>query len=73
MTILETVFENQVSMITVYDGKHNGPVLVELDYPEDYEGFDEIQEKLPITQRQYVNPESGDLVGYGRAKQLGII
>jgi len=73
MRIQETEFEDNVCVTSVYDGKHNGPVVVEIFYPEDYKGFDEIQEELPITQRQYVHPQTGDLIGYGRAKQLGII
>ena len=30
-------------------------------------------EDLPLTQRKFLNPANGKMVGYGRAKQLGLI
>jgi hypothetical protein len=53
--------------------KGNRMTSVELDYPSGYKTFEEEQEELPITKRKYLNEETGDWVGYGRAKQLGII
>jgi len=51
----------------------NGPLSVEYKYPKGYKSFADINEALPKTKRQYINPETGDYVSYGRAKQLGII
>lgn len=52
----------------------NGPIDVEFKYPKGY--VDEVMENdenLPITKRQWINPANGKLVGYGRAKQLGLL
>jgi len=51
----------------------NGPVKVDIIYPAKYKSFVEINEELPPTKRKYFNPETEDYVGYGRAKQLGLI
>jgi len=51
----------------------NGPLSVEYKYPKGYKSFADINEKLPVTKRKYINPESGEYVSYGRAKQLGVI
>jgi hypothetical protein len=64
-------FEDGVKMNITYKG--NRMTSVELDYPSGYKTFEEEQEELPITKRKYLNEETGDWVGYGRAKQLGII
>lgn len=31
------------------------------------------EEDLPVTKRQYLNPSNGKMVGYARAKNLGLI
>jgi len=56
-----------------YNKFTNGPVQVDITYPKDYKDLEEIQENLPKTQRTYLNPKNGKTVGYGRAKQLGLI
>jgi hypothetical protein len=61
-----------------YDSKKNpqGPFSVEIFYPKGYDGEiedDPTNEKLPKTKRKYLNPENGKLVGYTRAKALGLI
>lgn len=58
--------------------KHpNGPIDVQIDYPKGYmnysEKLEEEQKNLPPTQKLYMNDATGEYVGYGRAKQLGII
>jgi hypothetical protein len=54
-----------------------GPISVEHIYPK---GFEEEQEendltskKIPKTKRMYLNEANGKLVGYTRAKVLGLI
>jgi hypothetical protein len=60
--------------VTANFTKRDGKIIsVEFDYPAGYKTFEEEQEELPITKRKYLNEETGDWVGYGRAKQLGII
>lgn len=47
----------------------NGPYKVEVDNV-----VVEIKnEDLPLTQRKFLNPANGKMVGYGRAKQLKLI
>lgn len=51
----------------------NGPFKVEMKYSTKHLTFEEQNELLPKTQRKYYNPENNKYVGYGRAKQLGLI
>jgi hypothetical protein len=51
----------------------NGPLKVEISYPTKYESFEDKNAKLPPTKRKYLNPSTNKYVGYGRAKQLGLI
>ena len=51
----------------------NGPIKVDISYPNAYVSFEEEEEKLPASKRKYLNPNNGKLVGYFRAKQLGLI
>ncbi len=51
----------------------NGPIKVELEYPEGYTSFEEDQEKLSKTARMYFNPASNSYVAYGRASSLGLL
>jgi hypothetical protein len=51
----------------------NGPISVEIKYPLGYKCDAEIEDKLPITKRTFWNPGTETFVGYGRAKQLGLI
>jgi hypothetical protein len=51
----------------------NGPINVEIFYPNNYVSFEEEEEKLPASKRKYLNPHNGKLVGHFRAKQLGLI
>lgn len=73
----EKIFTEKSGIIHVwkYDLKksNKGPIEVEIKYPKDYK--DEVlenDESLPLTKRQWINPQNGKLVGYGRAVQLGI-
>ena len=57
----------------------NGPVKVDISYPKGYD-FRTFEEKLhdenkkvPLTKRKYLNPANDKLVGYARARALGII
>jgi len=53
--------------------KHpNGPFLVEMFYPEGY-FLEEKEENLPKTKRKYLNPKTGKMVNYFRAKELKLI
>jgi hypothetical protein len=55
----------------------NGPISVEIEYPTRYKTPEELLQvsnsKLPITKQQWINPANGKLVGYTRAKALGLI
>ena len=54
----------------------NGPIKVEIFYPEGYIDsveVDETDENIPKTKRKYVNPANGKLVVYTRAKELGLV
>lgn len=55
----------------------SGPIEVTIDYPKDYKSsvdeLEESQKNLPITKQKFLNPANGKLVGYQRAKSLGII
>jgi hypothetical protein len=63
----------------------NGPYRVEIGYPKDTdynkvfeEEYDEERDtstdtSIPITKRRWTNPANGKLVGYTRAKNLGLV
>ena len=51
----------------------NGPFKVDIKYSTNHLTFEEINEALPITKRKYYNPANEKYVGYGRAKQLGLL
>ena len=53
------------------DKSPNGPVMVEIFYPEGYVES-EREENLPKTKRKYLNPANGKMVNYQRAKELGL-
>ena len=55
------------------DKAPNGPYKVEIHYPANHESWEEINAKQRITHRKYFNPANDKYVGYGRAKQLGLI
>ena len=48
-----------------------GPFLVEMFYPDNYFP-EEREENLPKTKRKYLNPKTGKMVNYLRAKELGL-
>jgi hypothetical protein len=57
----------------------SGPVKVDISYPKGYD-FRTLEERLrdenkelPKTKRRYLNPANDKLVGYARARALGII
>lgn len=55
----------------------NGPYEVELVYPKSFETPAEkairANKKLPKSQQKFLNPSNGKMVGYYRAKTLGLI
>lgn len=76
---METVFKytNNVGVTStwIYDKSKNpyGPISVELTYPDNYKCDAELEDKLPITKQTFWNSDTESFVGYGRAKQLGLI
>ena len=73
--------EDGTKMTWYYDTSRttNGPVKVDISYPKGYD-FRTFEEKLrdenkkvPLTKRKYLNPANDKLVGYARARALGII
>ena len=63
-----------------YSKFQNGPIKVETGYADDktIEVIDEIKDtsqdtSIPLTKRMWTNPANGKLVGYTRAKNLGLI
>jgi hypothetical protein len=50
-----------------------GPVCVEEFYPEGWTSDVQVEVKLPKTKRKYLNPKTGKMVGFGRAKELGLV
>lgn len=54
-----------------------GPIEVECFYPKDYlsplEKLKRANKKAPKSLQKYFNPANGKMVGYQRAKALGII
>jgi hypothetical protein len=71
------VFKDAEGMVETWhynlDKFANGPIKVDITYPTKYESFEDTNAKLPPTQRKYYNPSTEKYVGYGRAKQLGLI
>ena len=61
------------------DRTTRGPVKVEISYPKDYdfrtldERLHDENKELPKTKRKYLNPANDKLVGYTRARALGLI
>jgi len=51
----------------------NGPFKVDVKYSTNHLTFEEQNALLSKTQRKYYNPANDKYVGYGRAKQLGLI
>ena len=51
----------------------NGPFKVETTAPVIKETWEEQNAKKSKTQRKYFNPANNKWIGYGRAKQLGVI
>ena len=51
----------------------NGPFKVEITSPTIKETWEERNARQPKTQRKYLNPANNKWIGYGRAKQLGVI
>ena len=70
-------FTNFIGIRSVWkydlDAYPNGPISVENFYPNGFVADVEKENKLPKTQRKYINPANGKEVSYGRAKQLGLI
>lgn len=52
---------------------NKGPICVEFEYPSDYISYDEEQQKLPTTKRQYLDEKNGYYVSYQTAKKKGLI
>jgi hypothetical protein len=71
----EITHDDGIKQIWKYDSKKStrGPVSVEILYPSNYVSLEQEQEKLPVSKRKYLSPITGKWVGYGRAKQLGLI
>jgi len=51
----------------------NGPIKVEMTSPVIKETWEEQNARKSKTQRKYFNPANNKWIGYGRAKQLGVI
>ena len=51
----------------------NGPFKVDITAPVIKETWEEKNARQPKTKRKYFNPANNKWVGYGRAKQLGVI
>ena len=51
----------------------NGPFKVEITSPVIKETWEETNARQPKTKRKYFNPANNKWIGYGRAKQLGVI
>jgi hypothetical protein len=74
---MEIEYTNSAGVISTwtYNKSKNpyGPISVELTYPDNYKCDAELEDKLPITKQTFWNPDTESFVGYGRAKQLGLI
>ena len=54
-----------------------GPIEVEIVYPKDFltpeQQLSKANKKLPKSQQQFLNPANGKMIGYYRAKTLGLV
>ena len=72
-------YDDGTTGIWKYDSSksQNGPYEVEIIYPKGYKHQDEIivkeQSNLPLTKRKFLNHMNGKMVGYFRAKSLGLV
>jgi hypothetical protein len=74
-------FKDSDGTITIWkydlDKFTRGPIEVENVYPKDYLSPEQAQKKankkLPKSQQQFLNPATGKMVGYYRAKTLGLV
>ena len=55
------------------DKAPNGPFKVDIKHSTSHLTFEEQNALLSKTQRKYYNPANEKYVGYGRAKQLGLL
>ena len=55
------------------DKAPNGPFKVDIKHSTSHLTFEEQNALLSKTQRKYHNPANDKYVGYGRAKQLGLL
>lgn len=75
------VFTNSEGVKTIWHWDKtkfpNGPIKVETQFPQGWESetqkVEKQNKKLPKTKRKYFNPSNGKMVGYARAKSLGLI
>lgn len=51
----------------------SGPISAEQLLPKDFKEINPSNESLPISKRMYLNEATGKLVGYTRARALGLI
>ena len=70
-------FTDQEGVISIWkydlDKFNRGPIEVEQVYPKDYMSPIDKNKKLPKSQQKFLNPENGRMVGYYRAKTLGLV
>jgi hypothetical protein len=74
-------FTDQEGVVSIWkydlDKFNRGPIEVEQIYPKDYltvsDKIKKDNKKLPKSQQKFLNPDNGRMVGYYRAKTLGII
>lgn len=59
------------------DKFERGPIEVEIVYPKDFltpeQELKKANKKLPKSQQQFLNPANGKMIGYYRAKTLGLV
>ena len=70
------VFKHEDGSVTTwywdYSKTKLGPIKTETRYPKGMLDWEQVQESLPKTKRKYAL-DDGRIVGYTRAKELGII
>ena len=77
-------YENNDGTISIwrYDSSKttNGPVSVTITYPADFTVKEEVKEvkevkkgKVPKYKQTFLNPKTGKMIGYARAKNLKLI
>jgi hypothetical protein len=71
----EYISSDKVKHVWTYDLNKfkRGPISVDIHYPSNYVSLEEEEEKLPISKRKYLNPNTGKWVSYARAYVLGLI